>query len=280
MRPYGPRELRSHGLKSIQPLDSGAVRDRSQGRQVGAVGSRRDLTQRDLAILRFAADQFALPMSIVAELAVRHRAGSAGTGSELAAYKPSRRAPGRNDASVDTTARTIAARLETRRLARRERVDGQTWLVPTGRGLAMAADDQEAYRLWRPVAWRLAHVETVARLRLWLADSYPEATWESERSVRRRLIAADLGQPVKLGWRAVDGGLRWPDGRAVGIECELTMKHPHEYAAIVADLDRSDWTGGVWWYAPAGRVAWLAGRLGEARAVDHQVLALPEGVTS
>jgi hypothetical protein len=199
-------------------------------------------------------------MGVAAELAARLAAGT---------LRP---------ASAEAVARQVAGRLERERLARRAWIVGRSWLVPTGRGLSMAAEGGDAYPLWRPVGWRLAHVETVARLRLALCDQHPGAAWESERSIRRRLAEEDKGKAVKLGGRAVDGGLEWPDGRRVAVECELTTKKRWEYAQLVKDLNRGDWRDGVWWYARPGRVGWLRERLAEAGAVDHQVLVLPEGV--
>src|SRR5207247_6288217 len=129
------------------------------------------------------------------------------------------------EATAATVARRTAARLEAGGYARRVRVLGEVWLVPTGRGLAMAAgDDGKPFELWRPVEFKLSHAAAVARLRLWLADQHPDTLWENERQIRRRLAAADAQAAQRLGFRIADGGLHWPDGRAVGVECELSMK--------------------------------------------------------
>jgi hypothetical protein len=230
------------------------------------VASLSGITQRDVVVLRFCAEQFAAPMSVVAQLVARAASG----GRPLAAA-----------GAADAVARRTAARLEQLRYARRERLLGQTWLVPTGRGLALAAESEatKPFERWTPRALTLEHTAAVSRLRLHLADQHPEASWESERLIRRRLAEAERGQAVKLGYRLSDGGLWWPDGRATGIECELTTKKPHEYAQLVKDTDAA-WTAGVWWFTRPGRAGWLGDQLEQAGGIDHEVLALPEGIGS
>ena len=125
--------------------------------------------------------------------------------------------------------------------------------------------------MWRPAAWKLEHVAAVGRLRLALADQYPQARWESERSIRRRW--AGTGARV----RYADAGLHFPDGSAVGIECELNVKAPHLYQGIAADQDPT-WTAGVWWFTPPAQVDLLSRRLAEVGATRHRVFELPEGV--
>ena len=220
------------------------------------VARRAVVTRRDLAVLTFAGEQFGLPMATVAELLARH----------AAATRPLRAS------AAATVARRTAARLEAGGYAERLTVAGEVWLVPTSRGLALVREDQaRPYEVWQPAAWKLEHIAAVARLRLALADQYPQARWESERSIRRRW--AGSGARV----RYADAGLHFPDGTAVGIECELHVKKPHLYQGIALDQDPA-WTGGVWWYCPAAQVALLRRRLDDAGATAHQVQALPEGV--
>jgi hypothetical protein len=214
------------------------------------------ITRRDLEVLTFAGEQFGLPMAVVAELVARHAAATRPLGASAAA----------------AVARRTAARLEAGGFAERLAVAGAVWLVPTARGLAFCRQgEQRAWETWRPAAWKLQHVAAVARLRLVLTDRHPEARWESERSIRRRW--AGSGARV----RYADAGLHFPDGRAVGVECELHVKAPHLYEGIAADQDPA-WTAGVWWFCPAGQVELLRRRLDDAGTVGHQVHALPEGV--
>jgi hypothetical protein len=113
------------------------------------------LTQRDAAVLRFHGEQFGCPLSVVAELY--------GVG--------------------DRVARRHVARLERAGFASRLTVAGQQWVVPTRPGLRFADLD---YEVWQPRAWKLDHVEGVARLRLVLQARYPDADWTSERQIRSR----------------------------------------------------------------------------------------------
>jgi hypothetical protein len=227
-------------------------------RAVVVVARRAVVTHRDLAVLTFAGEQYGLPMATVAELLARHAASATRPlGASAAA----------------TVARRTAARLEAGGYAERLQVAGEVWLVPTSRGLALAREQDEPrpYEVWQPAAWKLEHVAAVARLRLALADQYPQARWESERSIRRRW--AGSGARV----RYADAGLHFPNGTAVGIECELHVKKPHLYQGIALDQDPT-WTAGVWWYCPAAQVALLRRRLDDAGAPGHQIHALPEGV--
>jgi hypothetical protein len=215
---------------------------------------------RDLSVLSFAVEQFAVSMPLAATLIERAAAGPLS--------RP----------VAERLARRLAARLEDARYIKRVRVAGQVWLVPTAPGLALASppnDDgeEDAYRLWHPVSWKMEHVDTVARLRLHLLDAHPGSAWESERSIRRRWH--DTGARV----RHADGGLQLGDGVAAGIECELHIKRQSLYDGIVGDVDPA-WTA-IWWYTPAGHAALLRARLERAgAAAGHLVRELPEGVTS
>jgi len=219
------------------------------------VASRPVVTQRDVAVLSFAVEMFGLPLGLVAELAARE-------GAEQLA-----------PASAERVARRVAARLREGGYARLVRVAGEVWLVPTEAGLhlGMAEGQSTPYQVWRPAGWKLGHLEAVARLRLALEDRYPGAVWQSERAIRRRWHAT--GARVRMA----DGGLHFADGRAVGVEVELHVKRLALYEGIARDVDPA-WTAGVWWFAPAGHVALLRGRLAEVGAAGHEVYPLPERI--
>jgi hypothetical protein len=182
------------------------------------------LTQRDAAVLRFHGEQFGCPLSVVAELY--------GVG--------------------DRVARRHVARLERAGFASRLTVAGQQWVVPTRPGLRFADLD---YEVWQPRAWKLDHVEGVARLRLVLQARYPDADWTSERQIRSRW--ANSGARVRFA----DGQLDLADGRRIGVELETHRKKRHEYEGIVRDVDPD--FDEVWWFAPAQDVTWLADVLDE-----------------
>lgn len=182
------------------------------------------LTQRDAAVLRFLGEQFGCPLSVAADLY--------GVG--------------------DRVARRHVARLERAGFASRLTVAGQQWVVPTRPGLRFADLD---YEVWQPRAWKLDHVEGVARLRLVLQARYPDADWTSERQIRSRW--ANSGARVRFA----DGQLDLADGRCIGVELETHRKKRHEYEGIVRDVDPD--FDEVWWFAPAQDVTWLADVLDE-----------------
>jgi len=225
-------------------------------RVVTTMASRTVVTSRDLRVLQFAVEMFGVPMTVAAELIARDP-----DSATLSAR------------NAETVARRTAARLEAGRWARRLTVAGQVWLVPTGPGLELAkAEGQEqAYDVWHPVGWKLEHVAAAARLRLALEDRYPDAVWISERETRRRWH----GTGARV--RKCDGGLRWPDGTATGVEVELHVKGLHLYEGIVADRD-PEWAA-IWWFTPAVHVDLLTRRLEAAGAYGHSVHVLP-GVAS
>jgi hypothetical protein len=227
---------------------------------VVTVTGRLVIPDRDLRVLEFAVEMFGVPMSLAAELIARDP-----DSTTLRAEH------------AETVARRTAARLEAGRLARRLTVAGEAWLVPTGPGLhmAMAEGQEKPYDVWHPVRWKLEHVEAAGRLRLALEREHPEARWISERAIRRRW--KDDSPDARV--RKCDGGLRWPDGTATGIELELHLKAEHLYHGIVADRD-PEWDAGFWWYCPAGQVRSLTKRLEAAGGFDHKVHELPGGVTS
>jgi hypothetical protein len=210
------------------------------------------LTDRDREVLRFAVEMFGLPLPVLAEMV-----------------------PG------DRVARRIVGRLEAARVARRQRVAGQLWLVPTGRGIAEVGLD---YTVWKPAGWKLEHHATVARLRLHLATDEASgaaaAEWISERAIRRR-----WRETGGRGRRA-DGALCWPDGAQTGLEVELSIKARRtpgvlsgrdRYVEIVRDTDPA-WSE-VWWFTPARHVQRLGDRLAAAGGGDrHQVYPLPPEV--
>src|SRR5215213_1513209 len=97
------------------------------------VTDRTVVTDRDIRVLQFAVEMFGVPMTVAADL-IRRDPESTTLGDDSAAV----------------VARRTAARLEAGRWARRLTVSGQSWLVPTGRGLelAMPEGQEQAYDVW------------------------------------------------------------------------------------------------------------------------------------
>ena len=210
--------------------------------------ARTAITERELQVLRWVGEMYAVPMTMVADL-VDHYAG-------------------RRSADAPRLARRAAERLAKLGYADRRPLLGQPWLIPTRTGLRAAG---LSYPAQVPAEWALKHLATVARLRLHLAAVEPTAAWECERSIREQWGGTRV--------RRADGALLWPDGGATGVEVELHVKKLPRYQGIIHDLDPG-WDQGVWWFCPAQHVATLAAKLREAAGGGdvHQVYALPEGV--
>lgn len=210
-------------------------------------------TPRDIQVLRWLGEQYGAPLAVFAELLARY-------GDQPV-----------SEASRATLARYHAGRLERLGFAQRHWTAGQRWIVPTQTGLRQADLPFEA---WEPVGWKLDHVATVGRLRLWVADAYPADRWVSERWVRHRWYEEGV-----RGLRVPDAALLRPSGAEVAVEVELHRKardrYPHILHAISSSIDE------VWWFTPAADVAWLRGVLEPLAAGPrpiHRVVELPEGV--
>jgi hypothetical protein len=128
--------------------------DRLWPRTVGIV-TRLATTDRDLQLVRWVGEQYAVPMAVLAELVRRD--------------SPVTLAPD----SAARVARRQAARLEQLGFADRRPMLGQLWLAPTRRGLRAAGLQFRAWDIAEH-AWSLAHVEAGARLRLRLEQAYPD----------------------------------------------------------------------------------------------------------
>jgi hypothetical protein len=182
------------------------------------------LTERDAAVVRFLGDQFGCPLSVVAELY--------GVG--------------------DRVARRHVGRLERAGFAGRLTVAGQQWVVPTRAGLRFADLEHEP---WAPRAWKLEHVEQVARLRLALQRLYPGATWTSERQIRSRW--ANSG--ARCGTRTASS--TWPMAAVSASSWSYTARSGGSTRASAATSTPA--FDEVWWFCPAADREWLANVLEE-----------------
>jgi hypothetical protein len=208
--------------------------------------TRAGFTDRERRVLRFAGEQYAVSMGVV-EILVD-------PAGELAAGGAARQA------------RRTVERLERLGYAGRLPLRGERWMTPTAAGLRAVGLDHRPARIRQG---QLDHLRAVALLRLHLAATEPTARWEPERDIRARLVETRA--------RRVDGGLWWPDGEAIGVEVELTLKRPERYLDIVLDRDRA-WSS-VWWFTPPADVDRLTRRLADARGGSvHQVYPLPDGI--
>jgi hypothetical protein len=156
-------------------------------------------------------------------------------------------------------------------------------LTPAGARLVGLVDDEgRATPRAIEAALVVDHTNTVGRLRLHLAREYPDAVWIPERTFWR-----EQRERNTLKFRRPDGALDFPDQR-VGVEVELTRKHPDDYRRIVGGTHTSIKV--VWWYTPPADTSWLRHALAAGvaayeregitarTAVPWEVRPLPEGV--
>lgn len=194
---------------------------------------------RDLALLRFVGEQFAVTLPQLARLMGR---------SEHAA-------------------RWLRARWQHAGWAEgRVLLVGEpvfVWLTREGQRLANLD-----YKLWRPNPGALAHVAAVSEVRLYIRARRPDAEWVSERALARTGEA-----PGAAGAHRPDGVVL-TEGRRVAVEVELTQKKRQRSEQIARQLlSRYE---AVWYFAtpaPRGALSRLAESLGDHRL---QVYALPQ----
>src|SRR3954469_24111610 len=187
-------------------------------------------TERDLRLLRWVAEQYAVSIPQLARLMGR---------SEHAA-------------------RWLRARWQRAGWAQgRTLLVGRpvfVWLTRDGSRVASAG-----YKQWEPNAGALAHIEAVNEVRLLVAQRRPEAVWVCERELSARPLP---GAPSVRSHRP-DAVVRVEGGRRVAVEVELTLKSRARLERIVGQLLGE--FDAVWYFAgptPARAVGAGARRVG------------------
>lgn len=213
------------------------------------------LTERDLHVLRWIAEQYAARFDQVQELLGKEAGPGASNSDEISA----------------SAARQVIARW--RRggwvVCRKVFAFEQPWLHVTPLGLRLL---DLPYKSNTPSVTRLLHLFAVNEVRLGLALSRPTDQWISERTLRTQLFPVNGGSLPHLP----DGKLLTAEG-SVAIEAELTPKAPRELLAILQEL--TDTSVEVWYFAAheahAGVVSARA-KLPESQAWRVQVYCYPE----
>lgn len=171
-------------------------------------------TGRDIELLRFAGEQYAVTLPQLARLMGR---------------------------SVHA-ARWLRDRWERAGWARGAAiVVGQPVLVwPTRAGMRLAGLE---FRAWRPNPGAVAHIAAVNEVRMHVAARRPQAVWVSERELVRDRVSSDVH---------VSDAVAVVDEREAAVEVELTQKSRVRAEAIMRELvARYD---AVWYFvAPATR---------------------------
>jgi len=180
------------------------------------------ITERDLAILRFVGEQYAVRMDQLARLLKRPAEGSLS----------------------DSATRAVVARWEKAGLTSSRKViaDEPRFVWLTRRGLAEVG---LSFKPWEPTVASLAHIFWTNQVRMHTEDRHPESSWRSERELRS-------GRPMQTistdANHAVDAEIELPQG-TVAVEVELTSKSVERRRSIMAQVSERYAT--VWYFAPA-----------------------------
>jgi hypothetical protein len=229
-----------HPVKATKDTPSGSHRPPARPRKSRADAGSFKVSARDIELLRFVGEQYAITLPQLARLMGRSH---------------------------------HAARWLRSRWPRAGWVEGRALLVGepvflwlTGRGRRLG---DSGYASWRPNPGRLAHIAAVTDVRLHVQERRPEAEWTCERELAREQALEARGRGLHLPDAVV-----WVEGRAVAVEVELTQKKRQRTERIVRELAaRYD---SVWYFAadkPGRALEDIAERVGGGRV---QVLPLPE----
>jgi hypothetical protein len=194
-------------------------------------------TARDLAVLRFVGEQYAVRVDVAALLLARLAPKPVG--------QLSRR-----------TVRQRLSRWEQAGWTLRRRMLGRTWVLPTRVGMRLAGLELDP---WMPALDRLAHHHAVAVVRLAREPVPGQGGWVSERELWRRrgraswhLADGALPTVVPAAWQGIDQAWEL-------VEVELTQKaRPRLVAALKT---RPPHTAAITYYVPAALHAPLSTQL-------------------
>lgn len=219
--------------------EAAAAHASTTGRRLRSDAGSVRASERDLELLRFTGEQFALTLTQLARLMGR----------------------------TEHAARWLRSRWQRAGWAqgRALLVDEPVFVWLTRRGLSAAGLD---YSVWRPNPGALAHIAAVSEVRLYLAERRPEALWVCERELAREARTELSG----FGAHRPDG-LLVQDDRELAIEVELTQKRRSRAELIMRE--RLARYGSVLYFAapaPKRMLDALASELGAGRV---QVRPLP-----
>ncbi len=171
------------------------------------------LTDRDLLVLHWIGEQYAVRLDVLQRLL--------GRDTQQATKEP--------DIVTESTARRVIARWKAEGLAESRKFffGKPEWVWLTTAGLSQM---NLPYRIWSPKVSTLNHFHSVNLVRLRIEASYEDPfTWRSERSLRRR-YQNDKSRHIP------DAELHHGQG-TIGIEVELTQKSQRRVSDIVRKLD-------------------------------------------
>jgi hypothetical protein len=183
-----------------------------------------DLTDRDLRVLRWIAEQYAARFDQVLYLLGLDAGPRAKSECEISA----------------SAARQVIARWRRAGWIVQKKVFYQDppWLYPTARLLRLL---DLPYKAHEPSITRLNHIFGVNEVRLALADVRPQYEWISERQMRSA-ISYTWGMSLP---HLSDGKLITDKGTII-LELEITAKHPSALLAVLEELTSTYCT--IWYF--------------------------------
>jgi hypothetical protein len=224
-------------------IDQGEPREPTMRRRSRAAGRARRwdtgpaATARDLAVLRFVGEQYAVRVDVAAVLLARLALDPVG--------QLSRR-----------TVRQRLSRWEQAGWTSRRRMLGHTWVLPTRAGMRLAGLELDP---WMPALDRLAHHHGAAVVRLHREPVPGQGGWVCERELWRRrgkaswhLADGALPAPVPAGWQGISEAWEL-------VEVELHQKARRRVVAALKT--RAPHTARITYYVPAALYAALSAQL-------------------
>lgn len=221
MDEVGGRESSDRGGEEVRELarlgDKGNGIARKERSDKGSI----KITERDLVVLRFIGDQYAVRADQLARLLKRPDAG----------------------ALSDSATRAVLARWEKAGLADSRKViaDEPRFIWLTRKGLDEVG---RPFKSWIPTAASLDHIFWTNQVRMHTEERHPESSWRSERELRKDRVMQSISTPQN---HEVDAEIYLPEG-VVAVEVELTAKSVDRRRSIMAELINRYVT--VWYFAP------------------------------
>ena len=180
------------------------------------------ITERDLSVLRFIGEQYAVRQDQLARLLKRPAEG----------------------ALSESATRAVASRWEKAGLTDSRKViaDEPKFIWLTRKGL-----DEVGLRFkpWAPTAASLAHIFWTNQVRMHTEERHPHSSWRSERELRKGRVMQSISTTQT---HEVDAEIHLAEG-IVAVEVELTAKSADRRRSIMAEVAQRYAT--VWYFAPA-----------------------------
>lgn len=179
------------------------------------------ITDRDLSVLRFIGEQYAVRQDQLARLLKRPAEG----------------------ALSESATRAVVSRWEKASLSDSRKViaDEPKFIWLTRRGLDEVG---LSFKPWAPTAVSLAHIFWTNQVRMHTEDRHPHSSWRSERELRKGRVMQSISTAQA---HEVDAEIHLPEG-IVAVEVELTPKSVDRRRSIMAEVVKRYAT--VWYFAP------------------------------